>query len=216
VSDDTLRATCPSCGHSIDVPSKHAGKSGRCKKCGSPVTVPKQVSVDDIVSSFAYSGSHFNDRVDLDIDVQESDDQPLIVDDDPPPVQTFIPTPPKPPETTKVCPFCAETILIDAKKCRHCHEFVDPDLRAANAPNLWNPGIAAVLSLIFPGAGQMYKGQVNVGFMFLIFTIIFYFIFIPIGFVIHILTILDACTGDRKKSRWNAESTEPYEMRSAP
>ncbi len=28
--------------------------------------------------------------------------------------------------TTKKCPFCAESILIDAKKCKHCKEFLSP------------------------------------------------------------------------------------------
>ncbi len=28
-------------------------------------------------------------------------------------------------DTTKACPFCAEQILVNAKKCKHCGEFLD-------------------------------------------------------------------------------------------
>lgn len=49
-----------------------------------------------------------------------------------------------PPEPTKEvinmtktkCPFCSEEILADAKKCKHCGEWLeDPSLRFANSHN---------------------------------------------------------------------------------
>jgi hypothetical protein len=63
----------------------------------------------------------------------------------------------------------------------------------------WSPGVAAVLSLIIPGAGQMYKGRVLIGLMWLFVTIVGYLLFILPGFFLHILCIITAASGNPYK-----------------
>jgi TM2 domain-containing membrane protein YozV len=61
---------------------------------------------------------------------------------------------------------------------------------------MWSPGVAALLSLIIPGAGQMYKGQVGKGLVWLLFVVLGYFVFIVPGLILHLICILGAAQGD--------------------
>lgn len=115
-------------------------------------------------------------------------------------------------DETRRCPYCAELINKDAIKCKHCGEILDPEIRAARSQQLhtqiivpqqrerkWSPGIAALLSLIIPGAGQMYKGNVLTGIFWLIAVPIGYFMLVIPGFVLHLICILAAASGDPYK-----------------
>ena len=55
-------------------------------------------------------------------------------------------------------------------------------------------GVAAVLSLLIPGAGQMYRGRVGIGLAWLFFTVIGYCCFIIPGLVLHLFCILMAAS----------------------
>jgi len=122
---------------------------------------------------------------------------------------------------TKACPYCGETIQSIARKCKHCGEYLDDSLRATRIPARtadWNAGIAAVLSLIIPGAGQIYKGRLGAGIAWFILVAVGYgisatfaslvgpFAFL-IGIFLHLCCVVSASRGDptaelKRKTGW--------------
>jgi TM2 domain-containing membrane protein YozV len=110
----------------------------------------------------------------------------------------------------KKCPYCSEWINVDARKCRHCGEIFDAELRAKSyqhSPSIivqqrerkWSPGIAALLSFLIPGAGQIYKGNLVSGILWFIFTGIGYFLLVIPGLILHLICIFAAASGDPYK-----------------
>lgn len=106
---------------------------------------------------------------------------------------------------TTTCPYCAEIINVAAIKCKHCGERLDTKAPGQPAQKVevryprqkkWEPGLAAVLSLFIPGAGQMYKGDVGMGVLWLIFTFIGYFFFVIPGLILHLICVILAASGD--------------------
>ncbi len=55
----------------------------------------------------------------------------------------------------------------------------------------WNPAAARVLSFFIPGLGQIYRGKIGMGLVWLFFTIMGYLAIIP-GIILHLGCIYDA------------------------
>lgn len=55
-----------------------------------------------------------------------------------------------------------------------------------------DPGTAAFLSFLIPGWGQMRRGKVKIGLIWMVFVIAGYFALIIPGLILHGINILDA------------------------
>ena len=107
------------------------------------------------------------------------------------------------------CRECGGKASTEAPTCVHCGA-VDPtgqshrQVPTQTAPAMAYPapvqrpsnGVAAVLSLIIPGAGQMYKGRVGAGILWLICTAFGYVVLIVPGLILHLICILNAASAD--------------------
>lgn len=80
-------------------------------------------------------------------------------------------------------------------KCTDCHTCHDHSSCKANlviTTKKYNSLLAVILSFIFPGLGQLYKGDVIAAICWFIATSAGYSFFVIPGFILHILCIIDA------------------------
>ncbi len=66
-----------------------------------------------------------------------------------------------------------------------------------------HPGVAAVLSVLLPGLGQVYNGRLLAGALWFLATAFGYWAILVPGFLIHALCVLCAYTGARDWNGWD-------------
>ena len=101
-----------------------------------------------------------------------------------------------PDKKTNFCSHCGKKISSQAEICPKCGV-------RQKYTEVKNAGVAAILSFILPGIGQIYNGQIGKGVLFLFFEFIFFslsFILIGIPFllVLWAYAIYDAYTTAEK------------------
>jgi predicted nucleic acid-binding Zn ribbon protein len=95
--------------------------------------------------------------------------------------------------TSRKCPFCAEVILPDAIKCKHCGEFLGTERKKQRIGTAGNI-MAAFLSLLCPGLGQAVQGKWLLAFG--LFILAFFLWFYMLGWIIHIVAAVNAASFD--------------------
>ncbi len=90
-----------------------------------------------------------------------------------------------------LCPECKKEISSSAASCPHCGH----QLKVKK----FNPGVAAALSLVLPGLGQVYQRRILWGIIWLLVTVAGYMFFIIPGIILHILCIISAAMTDPYK-----------------
>jgi hypothetical protein len=103
-----IKVTCAGCSSSFNAPDNSAGKSGKCPKCGGPITVPRAEPFAAPLPSRSQAAEVAQSR-------------PVAV----------APPPPAVVNDTRDCPFCGEAIKRVATKCRFCGELLGEERRSA-------------------------------------------------------------------------------------
>ena len=205
-----VRYDCPNCSSRLSSPLDDAGTTDKCPDCHSGFTVPGAVELERRRNQEALVAKDRKEQEEnkqrhrelLAQRAREKQRHAEIVAEQQRQLDDIreIETHQLQHNEISNCPFCAEEILAAAKKCKHCGEFLDPQLRQQQSRtvnvinNKPSNGVAAVLSLVIPGAGQMYKGHVGEGLLWLIFVGIGYVMFVIPGLVLHLICIIAAAS----------------------
>jgi len=174
-----FKFNCPHCEQPLEAPEDMLGQTIECPSCNGSLELPKP-------------------------DPQPEPDPPVELRT---PVES--PPPPLPQKQTKDCPFCGEEILVSARKCKHCGEFLDgshPQAPDRNRKSSDDP--------------EATLWSAHTSMLYYIPMIIFGIILIPfiIGIFIILYAVLDqrcrvfTLTNRRVMSKWGIISRKTREV----
>ncbi len=188
--------TCAQCGRAgktrQGIPSEAQDQCPGCSASLKPSSPEPQFSEDEREPGFQSCPAQPGDlETGLD-SFAVSPPPPPVVQRESVPVAAF---------ATQPCSYCGKEIISIAIKCKHCGQFLDSDLGAPVIPapdhrRKWSPGVAAVLSSLVPGLGQIYKGNLLRGLAWLVICLVGYLCLIVPGLILHGICICMAASGD--------------------
>lgn len=115
-----IEFSCESCGKRLTAKNEHAGKRAKCSKCSGATRIPSQPTREAQISPLvpvprpAVAPMGIPRQIAPAIPPDLPQNVPSVVLPNVPSV-----VPPVVPSATRPCPYCAEDIKIEAKKCRH-------------------------------------------------------------------------------------------------
>lgn len=217
-----MKCYCPSCTACIKIPEKRANTKGKCPSCGQVfVLVPSKDNLPVIVqptrpelllpalikncpfcsesiATTAVKCKHCNEFLDgRSVPVLHTQ-QPIIIVEEPKKSlkkskQEFDQIGRQQPQShpQQQLPQRAQ----QPQQTLNISQVVNVGLQQQR----WSRIVAGVLSLVFPGLGHLYKGQIISGFVWAILVVGGYILFVIPGVILHMLCFLGSMTGNTSR-----------------
>ena len=104
-----------------------------------------------------------------------------------------------------ICNYCGKSICSDCSVAigqeSYCRECAPIKTGAQTKKEERSPALAAILSFVIAGLGQIYKGQILNGLVWLVVVVLGYIFLILPGIVLHLCCIFGAASGDPTKGK---------------
>lgn len=192
---------CPDCGKEQDNANRF------CKNCGADLTDVEAIPEKEEISSDSTEESMLISEEKIDDSSEENAVSEEIVNDS---IEEKAED-----SALNKCPNCGTELKYGGKFCPNCGANLEStnvsQTKVENTANAnqtvvttkKNPIVAAILSLIFPGIGQLYIGQNNKGGLFIVLAAVsIVLMLLLIGFILYVLfwlwAIFDAYSSAQK------------------